>query len=314
MNLFGAARIGLGAAELGNLYDEVDPADAAAVVEAAWDAGWRYFDTAPHYGLGLSERRLGEVLRTKPRDEFVLSTKVGRLLVDSGEPASDEANGFAVTSTLRRQWDFSRDGILRSLEASLDRLGMDRVDVLYLHDPDDHYREAIETGFPALAELRDQGVVGAIGAGMNQSAMLTRFVRETDLDVVMLAGRYTLLDQSAASDLLPACVEQDVRVIAVGVFNSGILATEEPAPGATYDYVPADQARLDRARRIAAVCADHGTSLPSAALHFPLTHPAVAGIAVGCHHPDQVRTNTTSLAAPIPPTLWPALQAASLIP
>lgn len=314
MNLFGSSRIGLGSAELGNLYDEVDPAQAAAVVEAAWDAGWRYFDTAPHYGLGLSERRLGDVLRTKPRDEFVLSTKVGRLLVDTGEPASDQANNFAVTSTLRRQWDFSRDGILRSLEDSLDRLGLDRVDVLYLHDPDDHYREAIETGFPALAELRDQGVVGAIGAGMNQSAMLTRFVRETDLDVVMLAGRYTLLDQSAAADLLPACLERDVQVIAVGVFNSGILATEEPAPGATYDYAPADRARLDRARRIAAVCADHGTSLPSAALHFPLTHPAVAGIAVGCHHPDQVHTNTASLAAPIPPTLWPTLQSQSLTP
>ena len=308
MNLFGPSRIGLGAAELGNLYDEVDPAQAAAVVEAAWDAGWRYFDTAPHYGLGLSERRLGEVLRTKPRDEYVLSTKVGRLLVDTGEPASDQANNFAVTSPLRRQWDFSRDGILRSLEDSLERLGVDRVDVLYLHDPDDHYEEALRTGFPTLAELRSQGVVGAIGAGMNQSAMLTRFVREADLDVVMLAGRYTLLDRSAADDLLPACLERNVQVVAVGVFNSGILATASPASDATYDYAPADADRLDRARRLATTCADHGVTLPSAALHFPLTHPAVAGIAIGCHHPTQVHTNQTSFAAHVPPTLWPALR------
>jgi D-threo-aldose 1-dehydrogenase len=311
VKLFGAHRVGFGAAPIGNLYREISDEDAAATVEAAWDAGWRYFDTAPHYGLGLSERRLGAVLRGFPRDSYVLSTKAGRLLVDSGVPAADD--GFAVTSTLRRQWDFSADGIRRSLTESLERLGLDRVDVVYLHDPDDHYDEALRTGFPALAALRDEGVVGAIGAGMNQSAMLTSFVRETDLDVVMLAGRYTVLDHSALHDLLPACVERGVDVVAVGVFNSGLLASERPLPGATFDYAPADAARLAAANRIADICEAYGVPMPAVALQFPLAHPAVTGVAVGCATPTQVHRNATLEHTPIPPSLWTALRTANLL-
>ncbi len=313
MKLFGAHRVGLGAAPIGNLFHPVSDEDAAATVDAAWDAGWRYFDTAPHYGLGLSERRLGAALRGRPRSEYVLSTKAGRLLVDSGVAAADDANGFAVTSTLRRQWDFSADGIKRSLSDSLERLGTDRIDVVYLHDPDDHYEEALRTGFPALAALRDEGVVGAIGAGMNQSAMLTSFVRETDLDVVMLAGRYTVLDHGALDDLLPACVERGVDVVAVGVFNSGLLSSDRPLPGATFDYAPAGAARVSAANRIADICESHGVPLPAVALQFPLAHPAVAGIAVGCHEPAQVHRNATLEAFPIPPAVWTDLRTAGLL-
>jgi D-threo-aldose 1-dehydrogenase len=312
VRLFGASRVGLGGAPLGNLFSEVPEADAAATVEAAWDAGWRYFDNAPHYGLGLSERRMGEVLRAKPRDEFVLSTKVGRLLVDGGSPAPDD-EGFAVTTNLRRQWDFSADGIRRSIDESLERLGLDRVDVVFLHDPDDHYRPAMETGFPALAKLRDEGVIGAIGAGMNQSEMLASFVRETDLDVIMLAGRYTVLDHAALDDVLPACVEHDVAVIAVGVFNSGLLSRSRPLPGATFDYAPAPGARVETANAIADVCAAHGVTLPAVALQFPLAHPAVAGVAVGCRTADEVRRNAALAAEPVPAAVWSDLKSAGLV-
>ena len=286
--------------------------DAAATVEAAWDAGWRYFDNAPHYGLGLSERRMGEVLRDKPRDEFVLSTKVGRLLADGGSPAPDD-EGFAVTTNLRRRWDFSADGIRRSIDDSLERLGLDRIDVVFLHDPDDHYRPALETGFPALAKLRDEGVVAAIGAGMNQSEMLASFVRETDLDVIMLAGRYTVLDHAALDDVLPACVEHEVAVIAAGVFNSGLLSWSRPLPGATFDYAPASVARVEAANAVADVCEAHGVTLPAVALQFPLAHPAVAGVVVGCRTADEVRRNAALALEPVPAAVWSDLQSAGLI-
>lgn len=305
-------RVGFGAAPIGNLFTEVPDAEAEAAIETAWDEGWRYFDTAPHYGLGLSERRIGAVLRHKPRDEYVLSTKVGRLLVDSGMPAPDD-EGFAVTSPLRRQWDFSRDGILRSLADSLDRLGTDRIDVVFLHDPDDHYEAALETGFPALAGLRDEGVIGAIGAGMNQWQMLADFVARTDLDVIMLAGRYTLLEQEALDELLPACVDRDVAVVAVGVFNSGLLARPRPRPGATYNYEAASADLLARVNQIADVCESHGVTLPEVAAQFPLAHPAVAGIALGCRSADQVRRNATLMRATIPPALWTDLRTAGLL-
>src|SRR5581483_8642309 len=186
--------LGFGASVIGNLYRETPPQVAHAAIEAAWEAGIRYFDTAPHYGLGLSERRLGAALRGRPRDAYVVSSKVGRLLVPNEQPRGLDSEGFAVPDDLRRQWDFSRDGVLRSIEATLERTGLDRLDIVYVHDPDDHWQQAADEAMPALAELRDQGVVGAIGAGMNQSAMLARFLRETAADVAMLAGRYTLLD------------------------------------------------------------------------------------------------------------------------
>lgn len=194
-----------GAAGIGNLFRPVTDEEAAAAVDAAWDAGIRTFDTAPHYGLGLSERRLGAALRERPRDGYTVSTKVGRLLVpaEDGGPADDLAHGFAVPATLRRVWDFSADGVRRSLEASLERLGLDRVDVVLLHDPDDHADQALDEAYPALEQLRGEGVVGAIGVGMNQTALPARFLRETDIDVVLLAGRYTLLEQEGLTELLP---------------------------------------------------------------------------------------------------------------
>jgi D-threo-aldose 1-dehydrogenase len=247
--------LSFGGAPIGNLYRAVTDADARGAVDAAWDAGLRYFDTAPHYGLGLSERRLGAALRDRPRDEFVVSTKVGRLLVpDPLGARRRDGEGYDVPASYRRVWDFSRDGVLRSVEESLTRLGLDRVDVLFLHDPDEHWTEAVEHGYPALAELRDQGVVASIGAGMNQAEMLARFVRHTDMDVLMLAGRYTLFEQGALDDLLPLCVDRGVSVVAVGVFNSGLLARRRPQPDAKYNYRDASPEIVARANRIAEVC------------------------------------------------------------
>ncbi|GGT23729.1 hypothetical protein GCM10010254_50360 [Streptomyces chromofuscus] len=230
----GAAPLAFGAAGIGNLYTAISDEQAHAAVTAAWRQGIRHFDTAPHYGLGLSERRLGAALREHPRAAYTISTKVGRRLEPADGTGDDRANGFAVPATQRRVWDFTADGIRRTLDASLERLGLDRVDTVYLHDPDDHAEQAFREGYPALEKLRSEGVVGAIGAGMNQTAMLTRFVRDTDVDVVLCAGRYTLLDQSALTELLPAARERGTAVVIGGAFNSGLLA--DPSPGATYNY------------------------------------------------------------------------------
>jgi D-threo-aldose 1-dehydrogenase len=304
--------LGLGCAQLGNLYHAIGDETAAATVRRAWDEGVRYFDTAPHYGLGLSETRLGAALREFPRAEYVVSTKVGRVL----EPDPDGAGrrddeGFAVPAAYRRRWDFSRDGVLRSLEDSLVRLGLDRVDVVYVHDPDDHFEEALRGAFPALRELRDQGVIGAFGAGMNQAPMLGEFVRRTGLDVVLVAGRYTLLDQPALDELLPLCTERGVTVVAGGVFNGGILATAEP--GRVYDYAEAPAELVERAGRIARICARHGVELPEAALALPMAHPAVASVVVGAHDPEQVSANARRARAVVPPQLWAELVGAGLL-
>jgi D-threo-aldose 1-dehydrogenase len=302
-------RLGLGGAQLGNLYRELDDATARATVDAAWEHGVRYFDTAPHYGLGLSERRLGAALRERPRDEYVLSTKVGRLLEPVAEPRGCDDEGFTVAATHRRVFDFSRDGVRRSLEASLERLGLDRVDVVYLHDPDDHYRQALSEGYPALHELRSQGVVRAIGAGMNQAEMLADFARETELDVLMLAGRYTLLEQGALDDLLPMCERRGTAIVAAGVFNSGLLA----GASTKYNYEDAPAPVVQRARRLAAVCERHGTTLAAAALAFPLAHPVVVSACVGARSPAQVARNAQLLEAGVPDALWQDLRAAGLL-
>jgi D-threo-aldose 1-dehydrogenase len=243
----------------------------------------------------------------------VLSTKVGRLLEPAGDGHRVDDQGFDVPATARRVWDFSRDGVLRSLQDSLARLGVDRVDIVYLHDPDDHYRQALENAYPALEELRAQGVVSAIGAGMNQTAMLTQFARHTDMDLLMLAGRYTLLEQTALDDLLPACQERGIRVVAAGVFNSGLLARAAPAAGAHYDYAEAPPELVRRAARIAKVCAAHGTPLPAAALAFPLAHPAVASVCVGARSPEQVKRNVELQRAAIPDALWSELKCLGLL-
>ena len=230
------SELSLGCAQLGNLYSAISDEEAYATINAAWDQGIRYFDTAPHYGLGLSERRLGAALAERPRSEYALSTKVGRLLEPAGVVRGLDGEGFEVAATHRRVWDFSRDGVLRSIDESLRRLGLDRVDIVYLHDPDDHWSDAIESAYPALEELRAQHVVAAIGAGMNQTTMLAAFARHTDMDLLMLAGRYTLLEQSALDDLLPLCEQRGIRMVAAGVFNSGLLSRSGPIPGARYNY------------------------------------------------------------------------------
>ncbi|GAA1054986.1 oxidoreductase [Agromyces luteolus] len=306
--------LGFGAAQLGNLYRPTGDAEAREAVDAAWDAGIRYFDTAPHYGLGLSERRLGEALRDRPRDEFVLSTKVGRLLVASGYPEGTmDDGGFAVPATLRREWDLSRDGVRRSVEESLERLGLDRIDIAYLHDPDDHGEQAHAEAIPALIELREEGVVGAVGAGMNQSAMPAEFVDRHDVDVIMLAGRYTLLEQGALDDLMPLAAERGVGIVAAAVYNSGLLSKPRPAADATYDYGPAPAEVMARANAIADVCEEFGLTLPEAAVAFPLRHPAVVSVVVGMRTADQVAGTVARYGAEIPEAFWQALSERRLV-
>ena len=313
----GGLRVGplsFGAAPIGNLGREVGESEWPGAVAAAWDAGVRYFDAAPHYGLGLAERRVGAGLAGRPRDECVVSTKVGRLLVPSagtGDAPDDE--GFAVPATHGRVRDYSRDGVLRSLESSLERLALDRVDLLLVHDPDEHYRDALDGAFPALEELRSQGVITSYGAGMNQSAMLADFVRHTDLDVVMLAGRYTLLEQGALDDLLAECDARGVSVIAAGVFNSGLLARDRPRDAATYDYEPAPAQLVARVHRIADVCERHGTTLPAVAVQFPLAHPAVATVCLGARSAAQVQRNAALLDRPVAAAVWGELAAEGLL-
>ena len=307
--------LGLGTAALGNLYSPIDDATALAAVNAAWDEGIRYFDTAPHYGLGLSERRLGTALRHRPRTQYVLSTKVGRILEPSagGQPAGDDlADGFAVPATHRRRWDFSADGVTRSIADSLERLGLDRIDVAYLHDPDDHVEQALDEAYPALERLRAQGVIGAVGVGMNQAELLTRFVRETDVDVVLLAGRYTLLDQRGLDELLPEAERRGTSVVVGGVFNSGLLAN--PRSDSTYDYAAVPREILTRALRMQVVCQKWDVPLRAAALQFPFGHPAVASVLVGPRTAAELRDAVRMASVPIPIGLWTELRGVGLLP
>jgi D-threo-aldose 1-dehydrogenase len=303
--------LSLGAAGIGNLYAPVGHDDALAAVDAAWEAGIRAFDTAPHYGLGLAERRLGEALRARPRDTYTLSTKVGRLLEPCPADGDDLAHGFAVPADHRRVWDFSADGVRRGIEESLLRLGLDRVDVVHLHDPDDHEEAALRHAYPALEALRAEGVVRAIGAGMNQAAMLARFVRDTDIDAVLCAGRCTLLDQSALAELLPAAAARGRSVVVGGVFNSGLLA--DPRPGARFDYATAPPHLVERALRMKAVAERHGVPLRAAALHYPLGRPAVAGVVTGARSAAEVRDTADLLAVPVPPALYDEMRAEGLL-
>ncbi len=304
-------RLALGCAPIGNLYQRVAEDDAAATVDAAWAVGIRTFDTAPLYGHGLSETRLGAALRERPRDAYVLATKVGRVLVPDDPSAAPDATIFASTPPVHPEFDFSHDGVMRSLEDSLGRLCQDRVDLLHVHDPDDHVPEALAGAFPALVRLREEGVVGAIGVGLNDAALAARLVREVDLDWVLLAGRYTLLDQSAAADLLPLCLERGVSVMAAGVFNSGVLA--DPRPGATYDYAPASAERLADALRLDELCRRHAVPLAAAALQMPLAHPAVATVLVGARSAHEVEADHALLGHPIPSELWDDLRAAGFL-
>ncbi len=312
-------RLGFGGAPLGNLFSVVADDTAEGALEAAWNAGWRYFDTAPLYGHGLGEQRIGRFLRAKPRASYRLSTKVGRLLL----PQTGKVDGGAyveVPNTLP-VYDYSRDGALRSVEASLKRLGTSRIDVLLIHDIDRfthgdeqprRFKEAMDGAYPALSDLRAQGVVGAIGLGVNEWQVAESVARAADIDCVLLAGRYTLLEQEALASFLPFCVERQVSIIAGGVFNSGILATG-PKAGAVYNYAPAPPAILDRVAALERVCKAHGVPLAAAALEFPMAHPAVATVVIGARAAAEVEANEALLAHPIPKALWSDLKAERLI-
>jgi D-threo-aldose 1-dehydrogenase len=301
-------RLGLGLAPIGGLYEPVDERQAYATVERAWQLGIRYYDVAPLYGNGLSERRAGAVLAGKPRAEFTLSTKVGRLLRSGG---GDEQGIWAEPAEATPVFDFSGAGVLTSYAESLDRLGLDRADILHLHDPDDHFAQAVAEALPALVRLREQGRISAVSAGMNQSKLLAELVRTGALDCVLLAGRYSLLDQSGAAELLPLCADRGVSVIVGGVFNSGLLA--DPKPGATYDYLPASADLLDRALALRAACERHGVPLRAAAVQFPFTHPAVACVVVGARSPEEVEDAVAMSAVDVPDALWHDLRAEGLI-
>jgi D-threo-aldose 1-dehydrogenase len=275
--------LGLGTAPIGNMFTGVSDEDAWATVDAAWEGGIRYFDTAPLYGHGASERRLGEALGARPRDEYVLATKIGRVLDPAG--ADRAPTIFTDVGELEPHFDYSRDAVLRSLEESLIRLGVDRIDVALVHDRDLHEEDALTQAFPTLAQLRDQGVVRAIGAGMNQHEMLLRFVDRVDLDCVLLAGRYSLLDRGGAG-LLESCERQGVGVVVGGVFNTGVLV--DPDAHQTYDYAPASSDVIGRALRLRDACATHGVALGAAALKFAMRHPAVTTVLVGARAPAEI--------------------------
>jgi D-threo-aldose 1-dehydrogenase len=292
-------RLVFGGASIGGLYEPASEDLARATLAAAWEAGLRAFDTAPHYGVGLSERRIGDFLAGRPRDEFTVSTKVGRLLVPAAGPVQEGSDLFYGTPAMSRVRDYSRDGVRRSVEESLARLRLDRIDIALIHDPDDHLPQAADEAYPALAELRDQGVIGAIGAGMNHADPLAWLIARTDLDCVMVAGRYTLLDQSAATSLFPLCMERGVRVLAASVFNSGILAG-----GDRYNYAPAAPEILARVRQISEICSRYEIPVAAAALWYVLRHPAVSAAVVGARTPEEIRTDAGYLDLDIPEALF----------
>ena len=322
-------RFGLGMAALSGLFRVVSDEEAAAVLDRAWELGVRYYDTAPVYGYGLGEERLGRLLRSREAGSYAISSKVGRLLYDieaidadpslePDRPAVDipdfdpREGYYKGTPDQRPVFDYTYDGVLRSVEESLRRTGLPRIDVFWIHDPDFHWAQAISGAVPALVDLRSQGVIGAIGVGMNQAAMLTRFVLEADLDAVMCAGRYTLLDQAALAELFPACEERGTVVVAAAVMNSGLLAN--PTPDAKFDYAPAPPELLRRALDIKAVCESHGVPLRAAALQFVFGHPQVVSVVAGVRSVSHLDDAVTNLQHPIPDKLWEELRGGGLLP
>lgn len=316
-------RMGFGGAPLGNLYRRVEERDAQATLQAAHDGGLRYFDTAPQYGLGISERRFGEALARVGRDTVTLSTKVGRLLEDCA-PSDVTPTGFVDVPHKRIVYDYSYDGVMRSHEASLERLGVEAVDILLVHDvdvfthgsqaaSDARVRELFDRGgYRALEELRSDGQVRAIGAGVNEWQVCERLLGLGDFDCFLLAGRYTLLEQEALTSFLPLCVERDVAIILGGPYNSGILATGA-VESARYNYQPAPPEILDRVCRIEGVCHEHGVRLIEAALQFVMGHPAVRTVIPGAVTPAEVATNIELFSRPIPAALWSDLKSAGLV-
>jgi D-threo-aldose 1-dehydrogenase len=316
-------RMGFGGAALGNLYRKIAEDDAQGALDAAWQAGIRYFDTAPQYGLGRSETRYASAIRRFDRSALTLSSKVGRLLEDCA-PHEVTPEAFVDVPQKRIVFDYSYDGVMRSHEASLARLGTDRIDILFVHDVDGfshgsqeageaRVRELFDQGgYRAMVELRDSGQVAAIGAGVNEWQVCERLLGLGDFDCFLLAGRYTLLEQDALESFLPLCVARDVGIILGGPYNSGILATG-PVDGARYNYAPAPPAILDRVRRIEAVCAAHDVRLIEAALQFVMGHPAVRTVIPGAVSAAEVNANVALFARPIPTALWSDLKQAGLL-
>src|SRR5215469_16982548 len=307
--------VGLGGGPIGNLFAPMTDDDADLLLHAAVDRGVRYFDTAPLYGMGLAETRLGRALARYGREQFVVSTKVGRLLLADAPPDPDMYHDgepfFKDTPALNPLWDFSREGTSRSIEESLARLGLGTIDIALLHEPPERcLSQAVDAGYQALRDLRHARVIRAIGVGWDRVDVMAQLVGELDLDCVLVAGRYTLLDQSALDQLMPGCLERNVAVIAGGVFNSGILAD----PGGTYDYVPASRQIRERVQMLTRICERWSTPLKSVALQFPLAHPAVAGIVLGMRTVAELTENLELLEFPVPSGLWSDLRRASLLP
>lgn len=316
-----ATQLGIGSAPLGNMFSRLSEEDAWGALEAAWDAGARVFDTSPFYGYGLAERRVGDFLRTKPRDEFLLSTKVGRLLV----PLRDQVPRDTIFDScmpFNPVFDYTHDGALRSFEDSLQRLGLDRVDILLVHDTGvaEHgenqpavFKTVLTGATKALLRLRDEGTVGAIGLGINEWEVAEAALQAADFDTFLLAGRYTLLEQHAAASFLPLCAERKVNIILGGVFNSGILVSADPAT-ATWNYAPPPAAMVNRTLQLKAVCARHMVPLPAAAMQFSAAHPVVATIAIGTRNRAQSEDAARWLGLELPAGLWSDLKDEGLIP
>jgi D-threo-aldose 1-dehydrogenase len=316
------SRLGFGASGLGSLYRPVSDKQADETLEAAYAAGLRYFDTAPLYGYGLSELRLGRFLRSMPRDSFTVSTKVGRYLT----PPRGEALDYGIWSHplhLKPVYDYSYEGTMRAFEQSASRLGFSDFDILYIHDVDrfNHgeaydrvFGQAMEGCYRALDELRSAGHVRAIGVGVNESDVATRFLKSGRFDLVMIAGRYTLLEQDALSDLLPEAMRQAVEIVPVGIFNSGILAAAAvDTADSTYNYAPAPQAVTERVGKLHEICAVHGVPAQAAALQFPFGHPAVSAVVIGMSQPKRVAQNAEWARWPIPAELWGDLKSSGLL-
>jgi D-threo-aldose 1-dehydrogenase len=310
--------LGFGGVPLGNLYRACTDAEANATARAVYDAGIRLIDTAPLYGFGMSEHRIGAAMREVPRDSWVLSTKIGRVLHAAKDPEKLDGRNFVKVAPFQPRFDYSYDGVMRSFEDSLQRLATHRIDILLIHDCDvwthgseeayrARFKEVMDSGYKALAELRAAGVVKAIGVGVNEVQVCLDFSRAGDFDCFLLAGRYTLLEQGALDELLPWCTQSNVSLIIGGPYNSGILATGAIA-GATYNYKPAPPEVMDQVRRIEAVCARHRVPLASAALQFPLGHRQVATMIPGARNPEEVRQNVETFAAAIPADLWAELK------
>jgi D-threo-aldose 1-dehydrogenase len=309
----------LGLVPLGNLYKAVPEEEAQAVLQTWWNRGLRTFDVAPVYGFGIAEERLGRFLRDKPRDAFMVSTKVGRP-VRKGAPRDPELywpDGrpyfFDTPEGVFPYYDYTRDGMLWGFEQSLRRLSLDRVDYVHMHDPDDHLREAVDVVFPTLAEMRAAGVIGAIGVGTNWGRVGHAVARECHLDCVLLAGRYTLLDFEGTESLLPLCEQRGISVINGGVFNGGFLA--DPKPGGTFQYRPTyDRALIERALRVKAVCEAHGVPVKAAAVQFSLGHPAVAAVTVGASSVSHANEVIDLFESSIPDAVWDTLLEEGLLP